>query len=205
MPNPLAGYITDPNSVLSSPTVQQFQLNLPCPQFTSVWSDVPPIADSMYNGLQITAQKNYSNGPQFLWTYVWSKSIDDASLDDDNVTWMGSFLSLQDPNKPWLERSLSIFDIPQVFQASYVYALPFGRGKPFLNGISRVHSKANVSVRIWPCRQTPPSGRRWFCERDDRSWHGGWFSEAGLSHSRGEATHRRGDACTGRIDRARGA
>ncbi|MGO8720949.1 MAG: carboxypeptidase regulatory-like domain-containing protein [Acidobacteriaceae bacterium] len=136
--NPFVGYITDPNSVLSSPTVQQYQLDLPYPQFTSVTSDVPPVADSMYNGLQVTAQKNYSNGLQFLLTYVWSKSIDDSSADDDNVTWMGSFISLQDPNKPWLERSLSTFDIPQVFQASYVYALPFGRGKPFLNGISRV-------------------------------------------------------------------
>lgn len=136
--NPFSGIITDPNSVLSSSQVQEFQLELPFPQFTSVTTDVPPIANSVYHGLQLTAEKNYSNGLQFLVSYVWSKSIDDASTDDDNVTWLGSFLSLQDPNKPWLERSLSSFDIPQVFQVSYTYDLPVGHGKEFLSHMPRV-------------------------------------------------------------------
>ena len=42
------------------------------------------------------------------------------------MTWLGSFSSLQDPNKPWLERSLSTFDIPHVLQFSDTYDLPFG-------------------------------------------------------------------------------
>ena len=74
------------------------------------------IASSIYHGLQLLAEKSFSNGLQFLVTYTWSKSIDDSSQADDNVTWLGSFSSLQDPNKPWLERSLSTFDIPHVFQ-----------------------------------------------------------------------------------------
>ena len=135
--NPFYGIITDPNSVLSSPQVQQFQLEVPFPQFTSVTMDVPPIANSIYHGLQLTAEKTYSNGLQFLASFVWSKSMDDASVDDDNVTWLGSFLSLQDPNKPWLEYSLSSFDIPTVLQFSYTYDLPVGRGKMFLNQMPR--------------------------------------------------------------------
>ena len=71
-------------------------------------------------------------------SYVWSKSIDDSSVDDDNVTWLGSFLSLQNPNKPGLERSLSTFDIPHVFQFSYTYDLPVGRGKAFFSNMPRV-------------------------------------------------------------------
>jgi hypothetical protein len=70
-------------------------------------------------------------------TYVWSKSIDDSSNADDNVTWLGSFSSLQDPNRPWLERSLSTFDIPHVLQLSYSYDLPFGRGRAFLGNMPR--------------------------------------------------------------------
>ena len=66
-------------------------------------------------------------------TYAWSKSIDNSSAPDDNTTWLGSFTSLQDPNKPWLERSLSTFDIPSVLQWSYLYDLPIGRGRQFLN------------------------------------------------------------------------
>ena len=42
------------------------------------------------------------------------------------MTWLDSFSSLQDPNKPWLERSLSTFDIPHVLQFSDTYDLPFG-------------------------------------------------------------------------------
>jgi hypothetical protein len=131
------GPISDPNSTLSSEQVQEFQLQLPYPQFTGVSTDVQLIANSIYHGLQLSAEKRYSNGLQFLVTYVWSKSIDDASNADDNVTWLGSFTSLQDPNKPWLERSLSTFDIPHVIQFSYTYDLPFGRGRMLLGNMPR--------------------------------------------------------------------
>jgi len=127
--NPLASVITDPNSSLSSPQVQYSQLLEPWPQFTSVSADAQMIAGSIYHGLQLLAEKRFSNGLQFLATYTWSKSIDDSSQADDNVTWLGSFTSLQDPNKPWAERSLSTFDIPHVIQLSYSYDLPFGRNR----------------------------------------------------------------------------
>ena len=136
--NPFAAYITDPNSTLSSPQVPAYQLLLPYPQFTGVTTDVKPVANSIYHALQITLEKHYSNGLQLSANYTWSKSIDDASTYDDNVTWLGSFTSLQDPNKPWLERSLSTFDIPQVFKLNYSYDLPFGRGKPLLSNMHPV-------------------------------------------------------------------
>ncbi len=75
---------------------------------------------------------------EFLVNYTWSKSIDDSSVGDDNVSWLGSFTSLQDPNKPWLERSLSTFDTPSVLKFSYSYDLPIGRGKPLLGNMPRV-------------------------------------------------------------------
>jgi hypothetical protein len=71
-------------------------------------------------------------------SYVWSKSIDNSSVQDGNTTWLGSFTSLMDPNKPWLERSLSTFDIPWILQFSYTYDLPVGRGKMFLSNMPRV-------------------------------------------------------------------
>jgi len=136
--NPFFGIITDPNSILSSDQVQAFQLQVPYPQFTGISTDVQPIANSTYHALQIVAEKRYSNGLQFLVTYTWSKSIDDSSQADDNVTWLGSFTSLQNPNKPWLERSLSTFDIPHVLQFSYSYDLPFGHGRAMLGNMPRV-------------------------------------------------------------------
>ena len=127
--NPFAGIITDPNSTLAAGQVQYFQLLRPYPQFTGVATEPLLIANSVYHSLQLIAEKRYSNGLQFLVSYVWSKSVDDSSQADDNVTWLGSFSSLQNPNKPQLERSLSTFDIPHVVQFSYSYDLPFGRGR----------------------------------------------------------------------------
>ena len=138
--NPLQGLVNDPNSALYYPTIASFLVNnLPYPQFPGgVTTEVQPVANSTYHALQLTAEKRFSNGLQFLASYVWSKSIDDSSLQDDNTSWLGSFTSLLDPNKPWLERSLSTFDLPSVFQFSYTYDLPVGRGKMFLSNMPRV-------------------------------------------------------------------
>jgi hypothetical protein len=145
VPNPFASILTNPyyaNSSLTSPTVQAYQLLLPYPQFTSVTSDEPPSAYSMYHALQITLEKHYSNGLQISANYTFSKSIDDSSIYDTNVSWLtntSSWLySVQDPNKPWLDKSLSVFDIPHVFKLNYTYDLPFGRGRAFGSNMPRV-------------------------------------------------------------------
>jgi outer membrane receptor protein involved in Fe transport len=137
--NPFAGLITNPNSTIGSSfsQIQYSQLLLPYPQFTGVSTEPRLIANSVYHGLQLLAEKKYSNGLQLLATFTWSKSIDDSSQADTNVSWLGSFDSLQDPNKPWLERSLSTFDIPYVIQFSYSYDLPLGRGRAFMGNMPR--------------------------------------------------------------------
>ena len=76
-------------------------------------------------------EKRFSAGLQLLGTYVYSKSIDDSSVACGCTTWLGGATSLQDPNRRYLERSLSQYDIPHVFQVSYVYQIPFGRNKRF--------------------------------------------------------------------------
>jgi hypothetical protein len=136
--NPFHGIITDPNSSLSSSQVTQTQLLLPYPQYTGVNGDDPPWANSIYNGLQLKAEKRFSHGLQFLVTYVWSKSIDNASSTSGNVTWLGGTTHLQDPNNRRLERALSTWDIPSVLQFSYTYELPIGRGKALLGNANPV-------------------------------------------------------------------
>ncbi|SPF49946.1 conserved hypothetical protein [Candidatus Sulfotelmatobacter kueseliae] len=130
--------ITNPNYTLAAPTIPGYQLELPYPQFSGISTDDTLNANSTYHALQLTAKKAFSNGLEFLVNYTWSKSIDDSSVSDDNVSWTGSFSSQQDPNKPWLERSLSTFDIPSVLKFSYSYNLPFGRGKTFFGNMPRV-------------------------------------------------------------------
>ena len=142
--SPANDFITSPNSGLSSQVISEFQLLLPFPQFTGFQGDSPPIANSIYHALQIRAQKAFANGLQFLVSYSFSKSIDDASATDDSLSFYGggttggSTLAVQDPNNLAPERSLSVFDIPHDLQFSYVYALPIGHGKRFggsMNGI----------------------------------------------------------------------
>lgn len=139
--NVLAPYITDPLSGLSSSMILQYQdptnkFHVPFPQFTSFSGDSPPIANSIYHAAQFRVEKGFSNGLQFLVTYTVSKSIDGASATDDSISWLGGgfqggTISVQNPNNLKAERSLSVFDIPQVLQVSYVYALPVGRSKHF--------------------------------------------------------------------------
>lgn len=137
---PLASYYA--NSPLTAPTVQAYQLMLPYPQYTSVTTDEPPIANSIYHALQLTLEKRYSNGLQVAANYTVSKSIDDSSIYDGNVSWLANTTAFiygpQDPNKPWLDRSLSTFDIPQMFKLNYTYDLPVGRGRAYLNNMPRV-------------------------------------------------------------------
>lgn len=130
--------ITDPNNPLLYPYIQELQLLMPYPQFYGFAGDEPPIASSIYHALQVRVEKRMSHGLEFLATYTFSKSIDDSSLTSTNNGWLGSFASLQDPNKPSAERSLSSFDIPHVLQFSYTYELPIGRGKWIGGGMNSI-------------------------------------------------------------------
>jgi hypothetical protein len=136
--NPFSSVITDPNSMLSSSTLPAYQFELPFPQFTGFGGQDPPWANSIYSALQIKAEKRFAHGLQFLVTYVWSKSIDDASSTGDSVTSLGGITHLQDPNNFHLERSLSTWDMPSVLQFSYTYELPVGRGKALLGHANAV-------------------------------------------------------------------
>ena len=136
VPNPFYGVSTNPNSALAGPTVQAYQLQLPHPQFTTFGGDTKPIANSSFNSLQARMEERLSAGFDLLVTYTFSKAMDDSSASDN--TFLGGSTSLQDPNKPWLERSVSLFDIPQQFQFTHVYDLPVGRGRHFggnMNGL----------------------------------------------------------------------
>ncbi len=141
--NPFYSLNLNPNSGLDYPTVSYAQMLLPNPQYAGVATDEPPIANSIYHALQLTAEKHYSNGLELLASYTWSKSIDDSSMYDTNLAWLGNYgaeagWALQDPNKPQTERSLSTFDVPSMLKLSYSYDLPIGRGKALGGNMPRV-------------------------------------------------------------------
>jgi hypothetical protein len=132
-------YICDPSSGIATPNLPHlYRLMVPYPQYTNFLGDSPPMANSIYHALQLRVEKQFSVGLQFLATYTFAKSIDTASSTDDSVVFLGggyldtgNVIPVQNPFNIRGERAESIFDIPHVFQLSYVYELPVGRGRHF--------------------------------------------------------------------------
>lgn len=144
-------YICDPTSGEGSivPQIGATQLLSPFPQFAGFGGDAFPTADSSYDALQVRAERSFANGLEFLATYTWSKSIDNSSFQDYSNEWLGNgggAQSRQDPYNPRGDRSVSVFNLPQLFQVSYDYELPIGRGKAFWGNLNPF---VNVIVGGW--------------------------------------------------------
>jgi hypothetical protein len=164
VPNPFYGVITNPASCLSAPTVQAVQLELPFPQYCGMDVVEPPWGNTEYNALEIRAEKRLSKTLEFVTSYVWSKSIDEGSNNGDNVAWLGGTDHLRNPNNLELERGLSQFDTPQVFQLSYIYQLPFGRGMHFgssWNGVVNAFLGGWETAGIWSIMTGQPAWLSW--------------------------------------------
>ncbi|MEZ5354889.1 MAG: carboxypeptidase-like regulatory domain-containing protein [Bryobacteraceae bacterium] len=92
-----------------------------------------------YNAMQVTLKKRFSHGMQFNMNYTWQKSLDNqSSLAENQKT--------QDPFNRRADWSRSSWDINHVFVFSYVYELPFGRGRQFGGTMSRA---ADALVGGW--------------------------------------------------------
>ncbi|MGH9453961.1 MAG: hypothetical protein ACRD2O_08330, partial [Terriglobia bacterium] len=83
------------------------------PVFSSTYA-IDTLANSAYNSLQLSLEKRFSRGLQFLASYTWSKSLDDASSFEEAVL----------PGCLKCRRSYSLFNAPQVFVLSYYWQLP---------------------------------------------------------------------------------
>ncbi|MBC7911270.1 MAG: TonB-dependent receptor, partial [Pyrinomonadaceae bacterium] len=100
----------------------------PVPQFADI-NILESRASSNYHSLQTKFQKRLSFGLQFLSSYTWSKSIDDAS---NFFTSAGDPNYPQDSNNARAERGRSNFDARHRFSLSYSYDLPFGKDRKYL-------------------------------------------------------------------------
>ena len=83
-------------------------------------------AQSNYNSLQVRLQKRYSHGLQYEAAYTWSHALDNASSASLGSVNNGDFQDQRFPNQNY---GSADFDVRQRFVFSYVYDLPFGRGR----------------------------------------------------------------------------
>ncbi len=95
--------------------------------------------DSYYHSLQATVRKRFSGGLLLGLAYSFSKSIDDQSVDPVGASSGGGLTTTGGRTaadiRNWRnERGLSDFDRTHVFTGNFVYELPVGKGRRFLNG-----------------------------------------------------------------------
>jgi len=106
----------------------------PFPQYNRINNELETRGQSWYNALNLKAERRFSNGLQFGASYTWSKLITNAGDD----LWGATPLTgvMQNPFDTKSMRSLSPTNAAHVFVFSYIYELPFGKGKAFLNNNS---------------------------------------------------------------------
>jgi hypothetical protein len=139
VPNPFYGIITDPKAVnLNGKTIQFSRLLRNMPQYDGTSGADPNTADSHYHGMQVKYEKRFSQGLAVMAHYTWSKMIDDASITDGNLAWLGGTTSLQNPFNLALEKSLSQHDVPHRFVATGDWQIPFGKNRHFGSNVNRI-------------------------------------------------------------------
>jgi hypothetical protein len=126
VPNPFFGQIPRSSS-LGDPTIPLAQLSKPFPRFTAVGFYRNNVGNTNYHALQMKLERRFSRGLSFLVSYTRSKLIDEASsvFDASILTGPIANFPVADSFNRKLERDVSNGDMPNVFVASFTYALPF--------------------------------------------------------------------------------
>ena len=106
----------------------------PLPMFSDI-NQIESSFDSIYHSLQAQLTCRFREGLTGLFSYTWSRSIDNAS---------NFFASSGDANFPQnsyntsAERGRSSFDTPHRFVGSYAYDLPFGKDRRWASRLTGV-------------------------------------------------------------------
>jgi hypothetical protein len=101
----------------------------PFPQYSAITNTFPNAGSSIYHSLQATVRKRAGHGLNFIAAYTWSKNLANT---DSAVYWYGGYY-WQDYYNRQNERSITSFDYRHYLKLTWIYDLPFGRGKKWLN------------------------------------------------------------------------
>ena len=115
----------------------------PFPQYHNIYSQggIENLGHSSYNALTAKLERRFHNGLNLLAAYTWSKTLTDAdSTMPQFSAFDGGAGSIQNPYNLKSEKAVSTQDVPNNFVVSYLYELPLGKGKKFLNHNSVVNA-----------------------------------------------------------------
>jgi hypothetical protein len=141
VPNPFQPYVkTGP---LSQPTVTRAQLLKPYPQYLGLYNFRPASGASIYHAVTARVEKRFSRGLTLLAAFTGGKLIEDTS---QTVGFLGPSPTHQDVYNRRASRSIASQDVSRRLVLSYVYDVPFGRGKVLGAGLPRA---ADLLIGNW--------------------------------------------------------
>ncbi|HKQ80002.1 MAG TPA: TonB-dependent receptor [Blastocatellia bacterium] len=123
------------NAVITNANGSQSAGARPYPTFGDIqWMENR--VGATYNSLQTRLEKRFSKGLTGLVSYTWGKALtgspDHISTSGGGAGFdTGTFREPQNSNNTAADRGLAEFDIKHRFVASYIWELPFGKGRRF--------------------------------------------------------------------------
>jgi hypothetical protein len=107
----------------------------PFPQYGGIDTDccLENLGQSTYHALLSKVERRFHNGLNLLASYTFSKTLTDADSALPTFAQFSGGSLVQNSYNLKGEKSLSYQDIPHTFVVSYIYELPVGKGKKFLN------------------------------------------------------------------------
>jgi len=122
-------------AVVDNPDGSQSAGPRPYPAFGDIqWMENR--VNSNYNSLQLRLEKRFSDGLTGMASYTWGRALTDAP---DHISTSGggagidtgTFREPQNSHNLSAERGPAEFDVTHRFVASYIWELPFGRGRRY--------------------------------------------------------------------------
>ncbi len=118
-----------------------YSSRLPYPNFNNIYIDSDFHGYSHYDAGNIKFEHR-AHDLALTSVFTWAKSLDDKSATAGAGASLTGYEGYMDNHRPNLDYGPSDFDVPYRFVASYVYNLPFGRGKRFASGVNRAADEA---------------------------------------------------------------
>jgi hypothetical protein len=126
------GY-TAPYSTFTGPIGQSIR---PFPQYDYIADDccLENLGHSSYNALVVSMERRFRDGFNLQASYTWGKILTDAdSLIPFSYTSNNQREQAENSTNLKMDKAVSVQDLRHQFSLSYLYELPFGHGRKWLN------------------------------------------------------------------------
>ena len=133
---PLGGSNSGVKAPYSSFTGALGQALRPFPQYDYIADDccLENLGHSSYNAMLVSLARRFRNGINLQASYTWSKTLTDAdSLIPFSYTNNNQREQAANSTNLKQDKAVSVQDLTNQFSLSYLYQLPFGKGRKWLN------------------------------------------------------------------------